>query len=528
MDRDPSRTDGVVVSGQEPLWMMGICWFVGISSIILGSMLLQRGRHPAAVPVLLLGFALVFCGAIVPVMIRRNRRFILPTDDGFVYLTAQGERAFQDDDIMCVSLSQQQNYFWGNLQTVTRRFIIWVETTSIPERIVCISHLKPGMPDPLNPFVVRIINELHQAAQDAYRHGERVEGDGWALERGQLLLKSARSTSVIAIEDLSAIEIVDSHVNIWRKGNDLPIGRIPEKTANAHLLVLMLNDLMSENHVESEANLPPGHLGRMIFERRLGSRTSVILGWSLVCLLSLLTLLMTLSAVMEQRRPRRRIQRTFTAIVLGALTITGSSLLMLQRRARFRRHAFGIHQRGMFTDRRLRYSEIANVSYVAIRRYSHGIYNGTTLTMRFVPMPALGLRPISYSGLIQNADAELDRLRDEISLAIAERMQDFWKRHGNCPWVPFLQFQGESLNYSRLTFTGRRQPVEIPLASIVNFDMSDGAFHVWVEGQKKPVINEETSQPNFFPGLVFFSKLMNQELTAEPALENGDRAPLAD
>lgn len=521
MDRDPARTDGVLISGQDPMWVVGICWMLGCASLLVGAVLMLRGSRPAAMLMLALGAGLVVGGGILAVVLRQRRRFIQPTADGFIYTTAHTERTYLDDDVMCVSLSQQQNYFWGNLQTVTRRFIIWVETATVPERIVCLSHLKPGMPDPLEPFVVRIINELHSAAQHAYQQGDRVEGDGWALERGQLLLKSAKSTSVVAITDLSAVEIVDDHVNIWRRGNDLPIGRIPEKTANAHLLVLLLKDLMSEHNVESEANLPAGHLGRMIFERRPGSRTSIILGWSLVCLLSFLTLVMITAALMDPR-PRRQRRNTSAAVVFGILTAAGFSLLTLQRRARFRRHAFGVHHRGMFTDRRLRYSEIANVSYAALRHYSHGMYNGTTLTMRFVPMPGLGLKPISYSANILNADAELDRLRDEISIAISERMKDFWTRHGYCPWVPFLQFQGDNLSYSRLTFTGRKQPIQIPLASIVNFDIADGAFRIWVAGQKKPVVSEETSQPNFFPGLMLFSHLINRELSTQSAYEEDE------
>ncbi len=494
---------------------------LGCASLLMGGVLVLRGSRPAAMLMLFLGFGLIVGGGILAVVLRQRRRYIQPTPDGFIYTTPQTERTYIDDDVMCVSLSQQQNYFWGNLQTVTRRFIIWVETASIPERIVCISHLKPGMPDPLEAFVVRIINELHTAAQHAYQQGDRVEGDGWALERGQLLLKSAKSTSVIAIKDLSAVEIVDDHVNIWRRGNDLPIGRIPEQTANAHLLVLLLKDLMAGQVAENEANLPAGHLGRMIFERRPGSRTSVILGWSLVSLLTFVTLVLIVAALIDPR-PRRRNRNTSAAVVFGTLTAAGFSLLTLQRRARFRRHAFGVHHRGMFTDRRLRHSEIANLSYSAVRHYSHGMYNGTTLIMRFVPMPGLGLKPISYSAQILNADTELDRLRDEISIAISQRMLNYWTQHGNCPWIPYLQFQGENLSYSRLTFTGRKQPIQIPLTSIVNFDIADGAFRIWVDGQKKPAVIEETSQPNFYPGLMLFSNLMNREYSTESAFEEGE------
>lgn len=518
MDREVPRTEGALISGHDPVWIVGLCGLLGCCALAMGALMALRNPNPPAMLMLAVGGGLVVGGLVLAVVLRQRRRFLQPTDDGFIYTTAFGDRTFHDDDVMCVSLSSTENYFWGNLQSVTRRFIIWVETSALPERIVCISHLKSLTPDPLQAFVLRIIEGLHRAARDAYEHGERVEGDGWALERGQLLLKSSNSTAIIPIQDLAAVDIVDEQVNIWRMGQDLPVGRIPVRTANAHLLILMLNELIPERTNETEANLQTGQLGRVIFERRLGSKSVDILGWLVVSLLILLTLAAVVGAVFE-RRARRRMRHTVTAIVLGSLAAAGSSLLELKRRSRFRRHAFGIYQRGMFSERKLRFSEIANFSYVALRRYSHGIYSGTSLTLKFVPMPGLKARPIYFCTNIHNADAELDRLRDEVSGTIAERMHECWLQNGNCPWMPFLNFQREGLDYRPLTFTGRKQPIHIPFSSIVNFDISDGTFHVWVEGQRKSTINEETTQPNFYPGLMFFSKLLNRELARETVLE---------
>lgn len=519
MDRDVPRTEGVLISGHDPVWVVGLCGLLGCCALGMGALMAMRRPDPPAMLMLAVGTGLIVGALVVAVVLRQRRRFLHPTEEGFIYTTAYGDRTFHDDDVMCVSLSSTENYFWGNLQSVTRRFIIWVETSALPERIVCISHLKPPAPDPLQGFVLRIIEGLHRAAQDAYEQGERVEGDGWALERGQLLLKSSKSTAVFPIPDLAAVDIVDEQVNIWRMGQDLPIGRIPVRTANAHLLILMLSNLIPKRSNESEADLQPGQLGRVIFERRLGSKSADVLGWLLVSLLILLTLGAVVSAVFE-RRARRRMRTTVTAIVLGSLAAAGSSLLELKRRSRFRRHAFGIYQRGMFTERKLRFNDIANFSYVAIRRYSHGIYNGTSLTLKFVPMPSLNAKPIFFRTNIHNADAELDRLRDEVSGTIAERMLECWQRNGHCPWMPFLNFQGEGLEYRPLTFTGRKQPIHIPFSSIANFDITDGTFHVWVEGQRKSTINEETTQPNFYPGLLFFSKLLNRELSREAVLED--------
>lgn len=521
MDREESaaRPEAILISGRDPKGLVGTCALASLCALIMGAAMSFRRVDLPTQMMLAAGIGLAIFAIMIAVVFYHKRRFLCPVDDGFIYITSQGERKFHDDDVMCVSLYSQEHYFWGNLQTVTRRFIIWVETSAAPERIVCDSNLKPSAADPLQRFVVRIINGLHQAARYTYHKGERVAGDGWALERGQLVLSSGRSTGVYAIEDLAAVDIVDEQINVWRRGQDFPIGRISVRTANAHLLLLMLNELLTERAEEGEANSRNGHLGRVIFERRLGSKSFELTGWLAVAVVALVSLSMIIAAGVD-RNARRRVRRAIAGMVFGSLALGGGTFLGLKRRTRFRRHAFGVYQRGLFSERRLRFSEIASFSYIAVRRYSHGIYNGTALAMTFHPAPGLNLKPILFGTQIYNIDAELDRLRDEVSRVIANRMNDYWLRNANCPWLPYLTFRADSLEYCPLTFTGRKPPVLIPLSSIANFSISNNTFHIWQEGQRRPVVSEEITQPNFYPGLTFLSKLINQEVVTETVAED--------
>jgi hypothetical protein len=501
---------GFLISGRDPQWLAGCSWILGGMALIMGGLLVLTARQIIAPAVVMLatGGSLVSFSLILSVGLAGRRRYLRPTPTGFVYTMLAGERAFVDDDVMCVSLTSHNNYFAGNFSSVTRRFIMWVETGGVPECIVCIARLAPGQTDPLNDLIVRVIRGLHSAAREAYAEGQRVEGDGWALERNQLLLKSNRSTSITPVNDVAAVDIVEDQIRIWRKGEEHPVGRIPLKTANAHLLLLMLGELIPSQQSEQEAELPAGSLGRLLFERGPGGQAVFIFGWLISIALGISSLVVFGRAMGIRGRPRRRFQFMTTAGVLGLSAFMFAGVLSLRKKGRFRRHVSGIQQRGMFRTTQLRFTEIGNMSYVATRTYVHGVYAGTLLTLNFVPIPSTGLRPIRYSTKIKNADAELDKLRDDVSVVIAHRMHDFWAQNAQCPWMPFLRFLPDGLEYRALTFTGRKPPKVIPYASIVNFTIDESLFRVWARDQKTPVITEDIGQPNFYPGLVFLSELL--------------------
>jgi hypothetical protein len=319
---------------------------------------------------------------------------------------------------------------------------------------------------------------------------------------------------VINVGDLTAADVGEDQIRIWRKGVERPIGRIPLKTANAHLLLLMLGELIPGERLETEADLPPGSLGRLLFERGPGSRLLFVMGWLLALALGISSLAVFGRAA-GMIVGRRRMQFLWIGGTLCIAALVFAVGLLRRKGGRFRRYAFGIQLRGFFGTRLLRFTDIGNMTYSSNRNHVHGVYAGTTLTMNFVPIPSTGLRPIRFCLSVKNADSEFDKLRDEVSVVIARRMHDFWSQNGFCPWMPFLRFVQDGLEYQPLTFTGRKQPKVIPFSSIVNFSIDESLFRVWIADQRNSVINEDIGQPNFYPGLVFLSQLL-------PSFQEGD------
>lgn len=511
LTEDITQDDPILISGADPQGFVAMTWLLGGLAILIGGLRgIQRMDPPTAI-ILSGGVALLLSGIVVGVYLRFKRRYLKPTHDGFVYITAQSERTFLDEDVMCVSLLTQENYFFGNLRSLTTRFVMWVETSTIPDRIVCITRRGLAGVDPLQGFINRIVSGLYEAARTAHSQGERIEGDGWSIVGGQLLLKSDKKTTISDINELVAVEIVDKHINIWRQQQDLPIGRIPVVTANSQLLLLLLRDLIPRDKPLQEHELPDGSLGRIIFTRHGLDPVFTWMLWALVAMLGLVTTASITRAIMA-RRPGLRRRAIPWAISFGIMTTLASGLLRSQRQTYFRRHLYGVCLKGIFGERRLKFRDIANISYSAERQYSHGLYRGTAIILTFVSTPEMGLKKIRYATMVQNTDLELERLRDDISEVIAERMARYFDTHGDCPWTPFLRFTQESLEYRPLTLTGRKPAFKIPYSSIVNYSIEEGGFHLWVKDQKKSMVNEDVSQPNFFPGLIFLSQLIHREL----------------
>jgi hypothetical protein len=90
---------------------------------------------------------------------------------------------------------------------------------------------------------------------------------------------------------------------------------------------------------------------------------------------------------------------------------------------------------------------------------------------------------------------------------IAVRMAQRLAAQEVVAWTPSLRFLPEGIEYRPTGFLGRKEPVVIPYPDIANWTVDQGAFCLWVKDRKKPVVREDTSRPNFFPGFYLLLSL---------------------
>jgi hypothetical protein len=181
------------------------------------------------------------------------------------------------------------------------------------------------------------------------------------------------------------------------------------------------------------------------------------------------------------------------AVALGSL-VSGA---VFQRR-RFRCYELGLTRRRIRDEVALRFDEITEFTYSATPTFYKGAYVGTRVSLTFrAPRAA-----IRYSARVQNLDADLDDLRDQLAERIADRMIADLRAGRIVHWMSDVVFLPQGLQFRRAKLLGLASgPVEIlPYARIGNVKIDSQTFFLYSAAEVKPLISKPVSTANFYPG----------------------------
>jgi hypothetical protein len=303
----------------------------------------------------------------------------------------------------------------------------------------------------------------------------------------------------LRIDDLSAVDVYDNQLCIWRRGIDEAVVRLPVKSRNVHLLQSLLSERIAQSQ-EAAGTAAGDGLGRVLFERKAGRLLTTVL-WLGVPLLLVPGLVCFLNP---------------NSWIVGICLVAGSLGLALGGVAcqfnRFRCHERGVYKRGLFGTRQLKYDDVAAFTYSATRHYHNGAYVGTQLVMRFDPRPEALAKTISYQASVSAADEALDSLRDHVSRVLAARMAGELAGGGSVVWTTNLGFSPEGIVYRPSGFLGRKEPLLLPYDRFSHFDFQQGTFRLYAKDNPKPLTTEASSQKNFYPGyFVLLGMFYNRE-----------------
>lgn len=479
-------------------------WFLTLvaltACILTGGGLLFATHHEAALPVLVAGAIAGVVTSLAAVAISHRRFSVQITPDGFIIRNRQGERQYTDEQVICASLYSTSNYSSGELKSTTRVFDVWVEGEADSERFKMKNLIPLGSTDPLELLIERVLGHLYDRADAALAARQPFEGEGWSLHANELVVTGKRVAHAVRIDELSASDVFDNELCVWKRGHDEPIVRIPVRSANAAVLHRLLRDRLA-GASDAVASPAGNELGRMLFERKPG-RTLVITVWLLPIVAVCLFVACAVASV---------IGRNLEPILIGGFLSLAMGLLWLvplTQCVRLRCHEHGVSRRWLRWEKRLQYRDVDSFTYSAVRQYVKGMYSGTTFTLTFVSKTEGKPAKLTYARTLRNADDELDHLRDHVSRVIAARMAEEFGRGAAVAWTEGLRFLSDGLEHRASGFLGRKAPIMVPYERITAVDVTDGLFHLWVAGQKKPVVKEQVSQPNFFPGYLFLTRLM--------------------
>jgi hypothetical protein len=486
-------------------------WFIGLMASVVGLAaaggMLLIVRHAAAVWVLLAAAVAAFSTAMSVVLIARSRFQIEINAHGFLLRDRHGEREFADNQLICAGLSFQPNYTNGVLKSTTRVLDLWVEGTHEPEQINLSTRLRIGTVDPLGPFVERIHAHLYERANAAIHAAEPFDGEGWTLHKSELIVHTGRNPQSARIAELSAVEVFDDCLCVWRHGQDEPVLRIPVASANTRVLQRLLEERIAAGSGEPTIG---GQLGRILFERKPDRSTSAMI-WVLPILGGIVAIAMVVLALLR-----------FGGDVLIGLPICFVLLLVwllvVAQAVEFRVCEHGVRRKWLFRVQQIRYADVESFIYSAVRQYVKGTYAGTHFSLTFASVEGSKWKKLTYSKTLRNVDAELDHLRDRVSELIANRMMEQYAARRAVVWTDGLRFLPEGLEYRAAGILGRKAPVLIPYSQIYGYDADAGVFNLWVHDKKKPVAKENMNKANFFPGYHLLARVLaNQPADLETA-----------
>ena len=181
----------------------------------------------------------------------------------------------------------------------------------------------------------------------------------------------------------------------------------------------------------------------------------------------------------------------------------------------FRCHELGVWRKTPLGQRSLRYADVGRYQYSAIRHYHNGAYIGTQVTMRFVPLPEVGAKPMKYTARTKGEDDDLDRLRDSISKMIALRLARQFQSGQSVPWTVNLEFTPDGIRYRPQKWFRRQSPLLLSYADYGGYDLKGAVFYLFARGQKKAIATEQAATENFYPGFFLLQMLLHQPAEEE-------------
>ena len=136
----------------------------------------------------------------------------------------------------------------------------------------------------------------------------------------------------------------------------------------------------------------------------------------------------------------------------------------------------------------------------------NGVYHHTQVRLAFSSQdPAVPVltydSTVNYDTLKYN---QLQEFQHEVAKIIARQMAQLMHSEGSVTWTGKLSIRHDGIE---LTKKAGSAPEVIGFDRISQWKLDEGLFKLGVDDSRRPVLIEDTSQWNFYPGLLLFSQL---------------------
>ncbi|MEK6236798.1 MAG: hypothetical protein N2C14_18990 [Planctomycetales bacterium] len=511
-------TQRILVRGREPGgWSFGL-QIVGMLSVV-GSIGMFVAQAPVAASTVLcvIGGLLLVGAKTHDVVNKAKRRWMAVSSTGFRIMDGQGERDYQDNQIIAVSRASEGTFQGGVSYGYRVRMDLWTDQATEP---IDLDYLvKNDEEDPFADWIVRMLTDLEERLEHKLQQGGTAEGDDWSMDAKSINARQGAFQVSVALDDVSEIGIFEGQISLWKKGEERAFAKISPASKNADMLRVLIGKRLNERDLEAaeareslakddgfdsfadrneEARNQDDSegMGRILFERKshgemIGIIVLAVGGISVGVVVFL------------NEAPG------FGALLMTAGVAFGIGAAFIKP-AVFRCHESGVFQGSTFGEKELRYKDVQSFSYSATRHFVNGAYTGTQVAMNFT---ALG-KDIRYNANVQNQDDDLDGLRDHVSTVIAGRMLQELGDGGSPRWTSGLRFTPQGIEYRSSGWIKQGGPQTLPYEEIGGVDVNEGMFFLF-NSANAVVAKEEASADNFFPGFIALMNLLGSDESEE-------------
>jgi hypothetical protein len=423
-----------------------------------------------------------------------RRRWVTDTGCGFVVVDRLGERTIGDQQVTDVQIKRRLKFSSGIARSIQRKFVVWAEGEQYPVKMT--NSIPIGVADPLGDLIERTLAGVQQRWKQCLGKGGTVVGEGWTLQSGTLTVSKRFQARTVALAELGLVGVFDGSICIWREGEEQPLARLRPGGRNNVVLHRILLECVKQDDenrsgagsrrvLSSDGTLAPqpAGLGHMLFRRR-SNPTRWVLGP-----LGLLGCILGVALA-----SRVNVESGVIVFLLGLVGIAAFCYVPPSVFQCFER---GIRSRSLTGRKEIRFEDVQSFTYSAVREFIRGAYYSTRQTLRF----RSSAHEIVFGTNLHNQDDDIESLCGRVSRIIAVRLREKLACGQKVRWTPHLAFRGSDLWYRPAGILGRGEVKALPIAGVRGFRIDKGFFFLFADDADRPIVSENVSEPDFFPGL---------------------------
>jgi hypothetical protein len=324
---------------------------------------------------------------------------------------------------------------------------ILLDSRSAKVSLKHVSKIDP--PDEFPFFAQKLVQSLADTAQTQIKAGGSLQGRSWNLTAEGLEADGKK----LNWSEIADADLIENQITVWKSQESYPFLRIPVETAQARVLLEILERYVKKNPVPGAS----GSLGRFLFRRKAASPFQLFLSLA-------------------------SLRKTYDFYENGIIQ-------------RPEHHVFF-------------FKNCESLQYQVTLQFINGIYafTRTVLTLKSLPdQKSMQIRTQRFGN-----DKELEQAKLNISKTIADRLYLKVATEQEVAWGKFVRISKDEIHYLSTGFLGGSVNLSFPFSQPLSYSIDSGKFYLFRAGEQQPLFTLDCDEENFYPGFFLMLRLASE------------------